>query len=41
MALTFFVIYLEKYFDGELKNFPSQETLTKIADEQLSQMDER
>ena len=38
---TFFVIYLEKYFDGELKNFPSQETLTQIADEQLSRLDAR
>ena len=41
MALTYFVIYLEKYFDDELKNFPSQETLTQIADEQLSQLDAR
>ena len=41
MVLTFFVIYLEKYFDDELKNFPSQETLTEIADEQLSRLDER
>jgi hypothetical protein len=39
--LTFFVIYLEKYFDNELKNFPSQETLVEKAEEQLKEQDER